>query len=274
MRIPNAAFWTAVLLSPSIICAAQAGPGGAQSSATAPPAAASAAPAAAPPAPAPPPPPSGILQPSFQAVREALGSLRVERWKKGSVRDEASDDIHSLLNDMQTNLPPLVQDADGGPGTLSKMLPLAKHVDAVYDVLLRVVEASRMAAPDDQANSLRQAQATLGAARLAFDERMQEAAGVQEKQLSDLRVTVQKQAAFRCPAPPPAPDCPKAPVKKPVRRKPATSAAPGASGSPASGAPAVQTGPGAKTPATPQKNPQKPAGQQQTPSQNNSKPGL
>ena len=265
MRIPNAAFWTAVVLSPSIICAAQARPAGVPTSST-PLAATAPAPTAPPPAPAPPPPPSGLLQPSLSTVRQALGSLRVERWKKGSVRDEASDDIHSLVNDMQSNLPPLLQEADGGPGALSKLLPLAKHVDALYDVLLRVVEASRMSAPDDQANALRQALATLGTARLAFDERMQEVASVQEKQISDLRVTVQKQAAFRCPAPPPAPECPKAPVRK---RKPAATAAPGAAAPSGTSAPAGQ-----KTPATPQKNQQKPAGQQQNPGQNNPKPGL
>ena len=261
MRIPIASFWAAFLLTPSLLCAAQAGSTAVQTSAPVPNAA-----AAPPPAAASPLPPSGILQPSIDTVRQALGSLRVERWKKGSVRDEASDDIHSLVNDMQTNLPPLLQDADGASGALSKMLPLAKHVDALYDVLLRVVEASRMAAPDDQANSLRQALATLGTARLAFDERMQEAAAVQERQISDLRGTVQKQASFRCPAPPPAPECPKAPVKRPVRRKPAATTAPGAN------APAGPTPPGGKTPPAAQKNQQKPASQQ-PPAQNNTKPG-
>ena len=153
-------------------------------------------------------------------MQQTLGSLRVEKWKKGSVRDEASQDVSSLLKDMQSNLPPLLKDADGGPASLSKVLPLAKHVDALYDVLLRVVEAARMSAPDDQAAELRQALSNLGSARLALDDQMQQAATTQEKQIADLRVTVEKQAAFKCPAPPPAPECPKAPAKKVVKRKP------------------------------------------------------
>jgi len=47
----------------------------------------------------------------------------------------------------------------------------------LYDVLLRVVEAARMAAPDDQANALRQALANLNTARLALDDSMETAAG-------------------------------------------------------------------------------------------------
>lgn len=201
---------------------------------------------------------SQILQPSLSAVQQTLASLKVERWKRGSVRDEASADINSIQQDMQQHVPGLLQDADGAPGTLSKTLPLARHVDALYDVLLRVVEASRMAAPDDQASQLRDALASLGKARLALDDSMETAAGFQEKQLVDLRVTVQKQAAFKCPAPPPAPECPKAPVKRPVRKKPAAPAAGAPQGAMPAKAPAsgtTQQKPSAAKPnaATPQK---------------------
>jgi hypothetical protein len=136
------------------------------------------------------------------------------------VRDEASADINSIAQDMQTHIGPLLKDADAAPGTLSKTLPVSRHLDALYDVLLRVVEAARMAAPDDQANALRQALANLNTARLALNDSMESAAGSQEKQLVDLRVTVQKQAAFKCPAPPPTPVCTQPPAKKPVKRKP------------------------------------------------------
>jgi hypothetical protein len=182
---------------------------------------------------------STILEPSLDTVQQTLAGLKVDRWKRGSVRDEASADINSIQQDMQTHIGPLLKDADAAPGTLSKTLPVSRHVDALYDVLLRVVEAARMAAPDDQANALRQALVNLNTARLALDDSMEAAAGSQEKQLVDLRVTVQKQAAFKCPAPPPAPVCP-APAKKPVKRKPK---------------PPAPTAPGA----TPQATPQKPA---------------
>lgn len=194
------------------------------------------------------PAPSHILQPALDTVQQTLTGLKIERWKRGSVRDEASADINSIRQDMHLHVPGLLQDADAAPGTLSKTLPLSRHVDALYDVLLRVVEAGRIAAPDDQANELRQALATLSKARLALDDSMEAAAGAQEKQMADLRVTVAKQAAFKCPAPPPAQVCAAPTVKKPVKKKPAPAAT------------TPTKAPAATTPgATPQAAPQKPA---------------
>ncbi|HUB30909.1 MAG TPA: hypothetical protein VL967_14475 [Terracidiphilus sp.] len=261
MRITTAALMVSVLGALPLGSLAQVTPIGARQTSTAAPATAPAtSPPAAPPAPATPPlpPPSSLLQGSLNTVQQTLDSLRVEKWKRGSVRDEASDDIHSIVSDMQTNMPPLLKEADGGPGSLSKMLPLAKHVDALYDVLLRVVEAARMAAPDEQATQLRQALSSLSTARLALDDRMQDTATAQEKQVSELRVTVEKQAAFKCPAPPPPPACPQTPAKRSVRRRPA--AKPGTNQQkPSSTAPPAGAKPQASTPA---KSTQKPANQQ------------
>lgn len=228
MRISIALLFAAALFSPAISAHAQSPAIGARQTST--PAPASTPAVAMSPAPAPPAPlpsPSSLLQGSLDTVQQTLNSVRVERWKRGSVRDEASEDMNSLITDMQTNLPPLLKDADGGPGSLSKVLPLAKHVNALYDVLLRVVEAARMAAPDDQANALRDALSNLSRARFALEDRMEQAAALQEKQMADLRVTVAKQAAFKCPAPPPPPECPKPAVKKPVRKRPAATPATG-----------------------------------------------
>lgn len=182
-----------------------------------------AAPPAAPPAVAPViPSASATLRPALDQVQTTLFKVHTERWKRGSVRDEAGADIGSIKSDIQSNMASLLHDADGAPGSLSKMLPVAKHIDALYDVLLRVVEASRMAAPDDQADALRQALSTLGTARLAFDDQMQLSATTQEKQMVDLRATVQKQAAFKCPVPPPVKPCPSPVPAHPVhKRRPA-----------------------------------------------------
>jgi hypothetical protein len=183
--------------------------------------------------------PSTVLQPALNAVQVTLNQTRMERWKKGSVRDEASTDIGSILNDIQINLPPLMKDADASPGMVSKSIPVAKNVDALYDVLLRVVESARMAAPDDQANALRQTLGTLNSARLTLYDKMQDAASTQEKQVADLRATVQKQAAFKCPAPPPPEPCkPTTPAKKPVKK-----ATKPAAGTPAAGGTTPKTGP-------------------------------
>ncbi len=199
---------------------------------------------------------SSLLQPSLDSIRQTLATVKVDRWKRGSVRDEANSDMKSIGADLQQRVPSLLKDADAAPGILSKTLPVSRHIDALYDVLLRVVEASRMAAPDDQANSLRQALEGLEKARLALDDSMEQSASSQEKQLVDLRVTVQKQAAFRCPALPPPQECPKAPVKKPVRKKPATTTGTPANGTTPNGAAAGQKAPAGQAPAN--TNQQKP----------------
>ena len=166
--------------------------------------------AQAPTATAPAPlPPSAQLRPSLNSVQATLNSLRVDKWKRGSVRDEAADDIQAIQHEIRVNLPPLLTASDAAPQSVSKALPVVKHAGAVYDVLLRVYDASRIAAPAEQVGELQSALRSLERARLGLDNQLQTIALSQEEQMSALRVTVQRQAAFKCPAPPPAKPCPK-----------------------------------------------------------------
>jgi hypothetical protein len=138
-----------------------------------------------------PVPASALLQPSLGVVKNTLGSLRFEKWKKGTVRDEASDHAASILRDLDTNLPPLMTAADAAPGSTSKAIPLVKHLDAVYDVLLRVEEASRVSAPGDQIAALQQALDSLEKARIALDDRLERMSAAQEKQIVQLQTALQ-----------------------------------------------------------------------------------
>jgi hypothetical protein len=204
----------------------------------------------------PPPPPDAIktaapptgaaktttlpaeLQPALDAIYQASGSLKFDRWKRGSVRDEATSNVNEILADVKTNLPPLQAAASSAPFSLSKVLPLARNIDALYDVVLRVGEAARVAAPDDQANQLRNALVSLDKARLALADQMQLTAAAQEKQVVDLQTSLHAAKATACPAPPPVvtPKCPAPPVvkrkKKPVT-PPATTPAPAGTTPPA-----------------------------------------
>jgi hypothetical protein len=149
----------------------------------------------------------------------------MDKWKKGNVREEASQNIQQILSDLQDNLPPLLHDADASQGALSKLLPVSRNVSALYDVLLRVVEASRVAGPDDQVDQLQKALLSLGDARLALGTRMQGSAEVMEKQVTDLKTAIQQQPMQRIVVPTPVvlPCGPattrktkKAPAKKPA----------------------------------------------------------
>jgi hypothetical protein len=173
--------------------------------------------------------PSDLLQPAVDGMQQTLAALKLDKWKGGSVRTEAQKRVASIQSDLKDNLPGLIKAADAAPAITSRMLPVSRHVDALYDELLRVVEAARVAAPGDQVDALSQALVNLGKSRRSLDDRLQETATAQEKQLSDVQGALQAQAQVKCPVVAPAPSCtPAAPAKKAVKRKPkpATSATP------------------------------------------------
>jgi hypothetical protein len=173
---------------------------------------------------------SSLLQPALAVVGNTLSSVNMDKWKKGSVREEAAGHVSSLQKDLQTNMPPLLATADAAPGQLSKALPLAKHLDAFYDVLLRVEEAARVSAPGDQVDALKQTLSTLNQARLTFDEGLETQAATQEKQLIDLQLALRAQQEASRSAPPvtaPAAPCkPATPARKKKSTRPAAKTPP------------------------------------------------
>lgn len=187
--------------------------------------------------------PSGLLQPALDQVRQTVSGLKVDRWKRGTVRDEARDQISAILRDLNTTLPPLLDAADASPGTISKMLPVSRNIVALYDVLLRVVEAARISGSAEELTQLEQALVSLGKARTALDDRLQASVAALEKQEVDLRNTLQVSEAAKCPTTPPSvtPVHPRsAPVRKAKRIPKSPAVPPQPSSSPASSTPKIQ----------------------------------
>jgi len=218
MRIPNAFIIVATFCSLCVVTPAQS-PTGATPVQGAP----SALPA-----------PSGLLQPALDQVLQTVSALKVDKWKRGTVRDEARDHISAILRDLHTTLPLLLDTADASPETSSKMLRVSRNIAALYDVLLSVVEAARISASPDEVTQLEQALTSLGKAHAALDDRLQASVTALEKQEVDLRSTLQASEAAKCPTtpPPPAPVHPKsAPVRRAKRlpKPPATPPQPSAS---------------------------------------------
>lgn len=219
MRISRAVFVTTVCIAPMYLCGAQT----AATTTAAPSGPSASAPAFVPVA------PSGLLQRSLDEVQQTVAAVRLDKWKRGSVRDEAGTNIDAIQRYMQGTLPALLKEADATPAALTKVLPLSRNVDALYDVLLHVVEAARVSAPGDQVGQLQQAMGDLEKARIALDNQIQQTADSQEKQIVQLRTTVQKQdVSLRAAATaPPAPKCPApatpAKKKRHVTKKPEAS---------------------------------------------------
>lgn len=168
--------------------------------------------------------PSALLQPALDALEQAVGAVKVEKWKGGSVRAEAGTNISSIMRDLQSTLPPMLKEADTAPGTMSKVLPVSRNIDALYDVLLRVVDSASVAAPAEQMDQLQDAMTGLNKARHALDDRIEEITAAREKQIGDLQVALKTQPVPVCPVtpPPPPPPAPKKATPKKKKPKPAT----------------------------------------------------
>jgi hypothetical protein len=227
MRVSTAVIIVAIFCLPSAECSAQTPTVG------------------APPQPASTTPltPSGILKPSLETVQQTVSGLKLDKWKRGTVRDEAIENTGKILLDLQTNLPPLLEAADSAPEKISNELPVFRNIDALYDVLLRVFDAARISGTPEQITQLDVALNSLNNARLALDGRLRESAASMEKQVSDLQSTLQAQYAIKCPALTPAPAIPFCIAPKPAVRKPVKKPTPPAT-------PPAKTS-SAATPATP-----------------------
>ena len=186
--------------------------------------------------------PSSLVQPALSSMESTLNSLKIDKWKKGTIREEAGGNVNAILKDVKANVPPLLADADAAPGSLSKSIPLMKHLDALYDVLLRVEEGARVSAPAEQVDQLEAVLKQFGAARTQFYDSMTQRAGAQEKQVTDLQAQIKTQQAAAqehkpAPATAPAPCVPPKPAAKKKRTTPPKTVQP-ASGQPVSGQPA------------------------------------
>ena len=169
--------------------------------------------------------PSDILQRSLDEVQKTIGDLKLDKWKRGTVRDEAGTNVDAIQRDLQGTLPSLLKDADTAPGSLSKVLPVSRNVDALYDVLVHLVEAARVAAPGDQVGErCRRHWRTWRRLASGSETNWSRPRRCRRSRFVDLRTTVQTQAASlkAAAAPPPAPKCPAPPApakkKRPVAK--------------------------------------------------------
>jgi len=218
MQISHVVVVAGLGFSSCFVCAAQSAPGAGIAPGAAPLAASATA-------------PSALLQPSLDTVLQTVTAVKLEKWKRGTVRDETGEHITAIEHDLQGTLPPLLQAADANAGTLSKVLPVTRNAEALYDVLVSVVEAARVSAPAEQVGQLEQALSGLGTALRSLDDRVQEIAVAEEAQTGDLRKSVQTLTAAKLAAaavPPPKP-CPvPAPARKPKKKPAPATAAPAA----------------------------------------------
>lgn len=147
---------------------------------------------------------STIMQPALDEVLRATGDLSPEHWRtSNAMRQETAANIDSIRRDLTGSLPSLLNAADRAPNSVAQILPAYRNVEALYDVLLRVTETSRMSASKQQTAALEQALNELEGARRALGERMQTVAVAREQRVHDLEAAAR--AAEAAPKPVAAP---------------------------------------------------------------------
>ncbi len=173
---------------------------------------------------------SSLLAPAIQDLKGSLTSIRVDKWKgSGSRREESDSNIGSIRRDLDATLPGLLAKADAAPADVSENLPVYRNIDALYDVLLRVVETADLFAPKADAETLHSALSSLENARKSLGDALETAAVTQQQQVTTLRAQVeaqQQQAASSKAAPATVVNDSAAPAPTPAHKrrkaKPAT----------------------------------------------------
>ena len=139
---------------------------------------------------------SGTLRPALTQVGQSVGGLTIKRWKApNEVRSAADADVSSIQRDLNGTLAGLLQQADSAPGSVPAAFAVYRNVDALYDTLLRVVLTANLAAPDEEANSLQGALATLESARSVLGQSILNSSQAQETELTRIRMALAKAAA-------------------------------------------------------------------------------
>lgn len=176
--------------------------------------------------------PSAVFAPAIGQIRQALATLRPDKWKApGAVAQETASNLASIQRDLDNTLPGLLASADRNPASVADVLPAYRNIEALYDVLLRVTEISKLSAPAQQSSALQQATASLDDARRNLGDRLQVASAAQNHAITSLQAqlrTAQSSAAQTATSAPACPPQPSAAKKRPStgKAKPKPPAAP------------------------------------------------
>ena len=175
---------------------------------------------------------SDLLHPALSQVSQAIVALNISRWKApGEVRSATQQNVDSIQRDLNSTLPGLLSTADAAPDQVSAVFPVYRNIDALYDVLLRVLGTAMLAAPDNEASSVADALGKLESARADLANAILNASKNNETEVQKLKVAIQQAAATPPPPPPkttvvndgPAPTTTTRKKKKPAATPPPSS---------------------------------------------------
>ncbi len=158
-----------------------------------------------------------------QATLQDLAGLRIERWKTdSSSKEQLQQQSSALQRNLAAALPELMAQVRAHPDDLAASFKLYRNLNALYDVLVPLADASGRVGPQSDYNALARDASAFDGARRAFADRVESLAAARDAELTKLRAQVQAAA------PPPAPkkviiDDTK-PAKKKTKKAPAKTA--------------------------------------------------
>jgi hypothetical protein len=144
------------------------------------------------PAPAAGPTLSDIYQPALDQVGASLRQIDVGHWKLSRQwKAQIASDVSSIQQDLSGPLTGLLQKAQVAPAGLGPRIDVARNVDALYDVMVRVTTAANLSGGKSDAALLDNALVRLQQARKAAADGLQGAVQARDQEIVQLRATVQ-----------------------------------------------------------------------------------
>ena len=161
------------------------------------------------------------LEGASKNTQADLVKLRIERWKTdGATKKQTLGNVDSIQRNLHGALPEIIAQLRSAPESVPATFKLYRNLDALYDVLGSVVEATGAFGSKDDLQSLSNDLNSFEATRKQLGERIDNLATAKEADIARLRTEL-KTAQAQIPATPPkkivVDDT--EPAKKPVTKK-------------------------------------------------------
>lgn len=188
------------------------------------------------------------IEATSKTTQGDLGKLRIEKWKAdGNYKKQALGNVDSIQRNLQGALPEIIGQLRNAPEDVRASFKLYRNLDALYDVMVGVVEDAAAYGSKDDMQSLSNDLSAFEGTRRQLAERIENLASSKEGELARMRTQLQSLQAQVEAAPPKKivvddtqPEKKPAPKKKAPAKKPADASKPAANNPPAQAQPKPQ----------------------------------
>lgn len=145
----------------------------------------------------------GQLEAASKTTQVDLGKLRIERWKAdGSYKKQSLSNVDSIQRNLQGALPEMMAQLRAAPEDMPATFKLYRNLDALYDVMVSVVESAGAFGSKDDFQSLSNDLSSFETTRKAIAGRIETLASSKEAEIVRLRTDLRAAQAAIPVAPP------------------------------------------------------------------------